>query len=509
MSRYDFCLRARPVTLLASILACVLFVTGCNDSVPFDPVSQKMISPAVDADEDLTDATSSLDLDLWTRLTQHSPSGDPDFFRLPTGHQLDRIPQDPRNPLTPSKVRLGQALYHDTALGIDPLRVEGLESYSCASCHHAQGGFMANLPQGISEGGSGFGTDGEARTLLPDYNCNPDVPDLQPIRTPTTLNSAYQELMLWNGQFGGVGDNLGTEDLWLSGTPLESNWLGLHGVETQAHAGLIVHRMGSIEASRVANLSLYQARFRAAFPGEPVSIDRLHAALAIAAYERTLLSDQAPFQKWLQGNKNAMTDAQKRGAIVFFGKAGCVACHTGPALNSMQFHALGMNDLDGSIDMGRVDLTPFQETVPDAVRRGRGGFTGVAEDDYKFKTPQLYNLKDSPFYGHGASFGTLRDVVQYKNAAVPENPIVPPAQLASGFVPLGLTDAEIDDLVAFLEEALYDADLERYVPNRVPSGNCFPTNDAQSQIDLGCIRSMQPTRTQLVWGDRPRHFSAP
>ena len=70
------------------------------------------------------------------------------------------------------------------------------------------------------------------------------------------------------------------------------------------------------------------------------------AGLAVAAYERTVLANQAPFQAWLRGNTGALTDRQKAGATVFFGKAGCVSCHTGPALNSMAFHAIGMNDLD-------------------------------------------------------------------------------------------------------------------------------------------------------------------
>ena len=134
-----------------------------------------------------------------------------------------------------------------------------------------------------------------------------------------------------------------------------------------------------------------------------------------------------------------------RGKALFYG-AGCVACHTGPALNSMSFHALGMKDLDGSHDMVRVRLDPFGGTVPDAVRKGRGGFTGLADDMYAFKTPQLYNLADSPFYGHGASFATVRQVIAYKNAAVAENPLA--GNLSPLFVPLGLTESAIDELTA-------------------------------------------------------------
>ena len=117
----------------------------------------------------------------------------------------------------------------------------------------------------------------------------------------------------------------------------------------------------------------------------------------------------------------------------------------------MTFHAMGMRDLDGAWDMSRVNLEPFGGTVPDNVRRGRGGFTGRPEDMYAFKTPQLYNLVDSPFLGHGSSFASVREVIEYKNAAVPENPLVPAGRTAAEFTPLGLTPAEITDLTAFVE----------------------------------------------------------
>lgn len=406
-------------------------------------------------------------------------------FILPDSRHFDRIPQDPANPLTREKVRLGRFLYHETALAVNNVRPEGAETYSCAACHHAQGGFQANLPQGFAEGASGFGESGEMRTVMASYMSAPDFPDCQPIRTPSAMNGAYQEITLWNGQFGGVGDNLGTEDMWTPGTPKESNHLGLHGLETQAHAGLAVHRMGDIETSRVADIPRYRALFRRAFPAEAQPVNRLNAALAIAAYERTLLANQAPFQRWLRGHSKAMTPQQKRGAMLFFGKAECVSCHTGPALNSMTFHALGMNDLDGSYD-ARVVLLPFGDTVPDDVRQGRGGFTGNDEDMYRFKTPQLYNLLDSPFYGHGASFSSVREVIEYKNAAVVQNLRVPADRISPEFKPLGLSPREVADLTAFVEEALYDADLERYLPRRLPSGNCFPVNDAASREDLGC-----------------------
>jgi cytochrome c peroxidase len=77
-------------------------------------------------------------------------------------------------------------------------------------------------------------------------------------------------------------------------------------------------------------------------------------------------------------------------------------------------------------------------------------------------------------------------VIEYKNAAVAQNAAVPASRLAAQFIPLGLTEDEIADLVAFIESALHDPNLNRYVPASLPSGNCPVVNDGQSRIDLGC-----------------------
>ena len=489
----------RSVALCAATAFCLVSI-GCADLDRDETLTGPGGAVATDGN-----ATTVLEDLLRQRLTELAPEGGMAYFLLPEATQLSDIPQDPQNPLTPEKVRLGQLLYHETCLGVGNVREGGYETYSCSSCHFAQAGFQAGRVQGIAEGGVGFGVAGEGREFNPDYLAGPEFPDCQAIRSPSSMNAAYQELMLWNGQFGGVGDNLGTEDLWLDGTPLESNRLGLHGLETQAHAGLAVHRMGDMDLSRIMDIPEYATLFAESFPGEPEPMNRYNAALAVAAYERTLLANQAPFQRWLRGERRALSPREKRGAILFFGDAGCASCHTGPALSSMSFHALGMKDLDESHDPGRVFLGFANGTVPDAVRRGRGGFTQRAEDMYEFKTPQLYNLLDSPFYGHGSSFATIREVVEYKNDAVPENSIVPEDRLAEEFVPLGLTESEIDDLVDFLELSLYDPALVRYAPDEILSGNCFPNNDPESRHDLGCDPvPIRDPRTPLFAEERER-----
>ena len=426
---------------------------------------------------DPDDPTATLSTELETTLLKAANGDGLAFFTMPASDNYAAIPQDPKNPITAEKVELGKLLYHETALTVRPKFSGNVVQASCASCHHAAAGFQAGVPQGIGTGGSGFGVRGEARTQDP--LCSVEEMDIQPVRSPSAMNLAWQPNILWNGQFGATGVNVGTEGAWTVGTPKEKNLLGFEGLEIQAIAGQDVHRM-DITNSIIPTHQTYQQMFAAAYPQDPENerINDINAGLAIAAYERTLLSNQAPFQRWLKGERTAMNEQELRGAIVFFEKGNCVSCHTGPALNSMAFHGIGMKNLQGPGTYGDDPTKPEH--------KGRGGFTGRSEDMYKFKVPQLYNLTDSRFYGHGSSFHSVRDVIVYKNNAVAENTEVPASQLSLHFTSLGLTDAEIDDLTAFVETALRDPSLTRYVPASLPSGLCFPDNDPQAKIDLGC-----------------------
>lgn len=427
-------------------------------------------------DEGSYQALSELDSDLESVLFRASNHIGVSYYKLPASDDLMAIPQDPNNPLTVEKVHLGQMLFHETALAVNSNQIEGVGTYSCASCHHAKAGFQAGKRQGIGDGGVGFGLLGEARTLHANYTSA--TVDVQPIKSPPALNVAYQKVMLWNGQFGATDVNEGTEANWTIGTPKETNNLGFEGVETQAIAGLTVHRMDMNET--IANSLAYKEYFDMAFSEVPTN-ERYtvqNAGLAIAAYERTLLANQAPFQEWLNGDLSAMSDDEKRGAILFFDRAACYTCHDGPSLASMKFAALGMDDLSGGDVLG--------SPVDEVTRKGRGGFTNNPNDNYKFKVPQLYNLKNNGSFGHGSSFNSIKEVIEYKNAAIKENLNVPEGALDYDFVPLGLSVEEIDQLTLFIENSLQDNNLERYVPESVMSGNCFPNNDSESQEDLGC-----------------------
>jgi cytochrome c peroxidase len=321
---------------------------------------------------------------------------------------------------------------------------------------------------------------GEGRRKNP-YYTGADV-DAQGARPLAVINTTYITNALWAGTFGSFNVNAGTESVWDQDTLVQINHKGLMGLEANNERALIVHRQ--VINKNVTDSLGYTAMFDAAFPDIPVEdrYTRQTAAFAIAAYFRTILTNQAPFQNWLKGDLTAMTDQQKKGALLFFGKAGCVSCHNSPSLNSNPhlFFSLGvLNHYQTGYEVFRTDIN-------DKRNLGRGGFTGREEDMHQFKVPQLYNLKDFGFYFHGASKTSLRDVVEYFNNGIPENPAIPAAQITPLFRPLHMTQDEMNDLLEFLENGLYDPNMLRYKPAVTMSGNCFPNNDLQSKVDMGC-----------------------
>lgn len=435
--------RASALRIVSAVTLCLIYLVACDLADP---------------------GRSTLDEELLDLVEKAGGARGSGAFILPDGTDLSSIPGDPRNPLTEEKVLLGRLLFHETALAQSPVKESGRGTYSCASCHHADAGFQSGVRQAIGEGGFGLGSRGSARELDSDYSVS--TADIQPIRTPSVLNAGFQNVAFWNGQFGTTGPNSGTEDRWRAGTPLELNGLGFSALETQAIAAVREHRMSGGAEYLAAEFERYDDLFRAAFP-ERSPLERATdetAALAIAAYERTLIPSRAPFQKWLGGDPAAMSDQEKRGAILFFGQAGCAGCHNGPGLGADSFHALGMHDLSGP------DLAmPFDPVDP--VHMGRGGFSGDPTEYFRYKTPQLYNLADHRYFGHGASIGSVRDVIEYKNRGVPENRFIPSDRVSPHFHPLLMNRKEIDQLESFLVRSLRDPDLDRYVPDRLPSGN--------------------------------------
>lgn len=421
--------------------------------------------------------SSPLDQQLKRTLRNLSPTRDISHFILPESDDYTSIPQGRGNPLTTEKVALGKMLFFETGLAKDAVHESGKGTFSCATCHVPSAAFMPGRVQGIADGGAGFGFNGESRNRQSEYGDG--ELDVQGARPLSLLNVAYVTNTTWSGKFGAHYVNEGTEYAWDKEEVTKVNHLGMDGLETQNIEGLGLHRM-VVDEETVDALG-YREMFDKAFRDFPESerYSNMTASFAISAYLRTLTTTQAPFQEWLKGNDSALTALEKEGALLFFGKAGCYRCHNGPALNSMEFHALGVRDLyqtPGSFQTDETDIRNF----------GRGGFTGKVEDMYKFKVPGIYNMADSPFYFHGSSKRSLWAVVEYFNAAVPENPNVPKDQIAKAFHPLRMDTREVEALVAFLENGLRDPNLNRYQPEEVLSGNCFPNNDQQSKAELGC-----------------------
>lgn len=419
-----------------------------------------------------------------------------DSFLLPNSDHLSAIPQDPDNPLTPEKVALGQLLFHDTAFAQNGLSPDETGSWSCATCHHAAAGFKSGIPQGIAEGGIGFGERGSERILADGFDPNAEEggqnsPDLQPLASPTILNSAYQDVMLWNGQFGNsaagsVNSGLPSSILTTPDTPKAENSRQLSGLETQAIAGIGVHRLKMSPDTALQTNPDYREFFEEAFSTDSGDILG-DAGKSIAAFERTVLSNQAPFQLWLRGDNSALSSGEVKGALLFFGKAGCADCHRGPALSSEagasqdeMFFSVGFDDFDQTDE--RIHLV--DEPAP---QLGRADFTGRDEDKFKFKVPQLYNLADTNVFGHGSSFSSVEDVLDYKNSGLVQN-MASVETLDSRVVPLNLDEKELGYLARFLNESLYDPDLLRYQPQSVPSGFNVVVDpfDVCSVSDAGC-----------------------
>ncbi len=419
--------------------------------------------------------TTALDELLLDVLESVSADGSLDYFKLPHFSDLSSLPQDPKNPLTEAKVQLGRMLFHETGIASNSHAEDFMMTYSCASCHSPGEGFSSPIAQSIGDGGTGMGLH---RNL--DERTSTEQADISQIRTPSLINSAFQTNMNWNGEFGATGSNYGTEYKWKNGTKHFINQKGFEGLESQAIMALEMHRMNVND--QLMQEYGYKEHFDEAFPEvyKPLRYSPEQAGKAIAAYERTLTAYNAPFQKWLRGEYDEMLEVEKKGAILFFGKAGCVSCHTGPALNSMEYHALGMKDL-AQCDEDILVKNPDHE-----VNLGRGGFTGNEEDNFKFKVPQLYNLRDMTHFGHGASFKSIEDVVDYKNEGVSENANVPQDQVSHQFLKIGLTDEEKANLAYFIKYALYDETVKDRKANYILSDFCFPNNDQESKDLLGC-----------------------
>lgn len=406
-------------------------------------------------------------------IAERSRTGSAEYFILPASGDFNALPnQDPSNPVTAEKVRLGKMLFFETGFAQDAKTTLCYETFSCATCHVPESGFLPGRIQGIADGAFGFGDLGSDRHLVSSY-IESEL-DAQGVRPLTVMNVTFMTNTFWSGTFGANDQNIGTEEFWTEAA--EVNHTGFVGLEAQNIEGQKVHRM-AINEKMLYEFG-YSEMFDEAFPDIPVA-DRYSpttASFALSAYLRSILTNEAPFQQYLKGDDEALTESEKNGALLFFGKANCVSCHSGPSFSAMNFVSLGTKDL---YEAGGVNTS-----ADDPRNMGRASLTHRQSDMHRFKVPQLYNLMSYATFFHGSSKTSIAEVVDYKIAAVSENPNVETSSVP--LQPLDLTGQERQDLINFLTSALYDSKMDRYVPEAVLSGYCFPNNDQASRVDLGC-----------------------
>jgi cytochrome c peroxidase len=366
----------------------------------------------------------------------------------PQAPGLPPVPVPAGNSITPAKVRLGQTLFWD-----EQLSASG--TVSCGTCHipTSGGGDPRTLfdPAGSTNPGfdDTFGTPDDVRgsqgvihqlengEYVPIWPFGLDV-QVTSRKAPSVINAAFAPRLFWDGRAGGVFEDPLTGAVVLAGgAALESQASEppLNTVE-MAHVGedwatvaarveaseplRLAHDVPQALAGFVAGRS-YPDLFALAFGTGDVTPARI--LMAIATYERTLVSDESPWDAFLGGDTSALTPLQQQGRNVFFGPGRCNLCHGGPLFTDQQFHDIGVR--------------------PDFEDRGLGAITGSPIDNGRFKTPSLRNVALRAPYFHNGGKATLAEVVAFYNGGgdFQAEPLIQP---------LGLTPQQRIALVAFL-----------------------------------------------------------
>jgi cytochrome c peroxidase len=298
---------------------------------------------------------------------------------LPAGLDpaLRKIPAS--NPLTPQKVELGRRLYFDRRLSKDG-------TVSCATCHDPARGWTDQSPVSIGIGGQKGS-----------------------LSAPALINRVFSEAQFWDGRAPSLEEQVKS--------PIENP------IE-----------MGESRDSVVAKLAMvagYQPLFQAAFGDGAVTFDRM--AMAIASFVRTVVSGDSPYDRFLAGNKSALSASAVRGREVFFDnqKGRCSICHSGDNFTDEKFHNIGVG---------------WSEERGTFAHLGRFEASKRLEDRGAFKTPTLRNLTETAPYMHDGSETTLVAVVEYYDRGGNKNP-----QLDKEMRPLNLSAQEKEDLVEFLK----------------------------------------------------------
>ena len=237
------------------------------------------------------------------------------------------------------------------------------------------------------------------------------------------------------------------------------NWDGARkSIEHQnsgAWGGAVAGNLDSALAEeRLAQIPDYVERFNRVFGTSYPKWD--DALRAVATYQRTVTSINAPFDSFIEGDEEAISDAAKAGYELFTGKAGCIACHNGPLTSDDSYHATGVpqNPVFFTDPLKQITFRYEQAAkgVPEEVYRTTSDDLGLYYvtkqeiDMGKFRTPSLRDLCYTSPFMHNGLFNTLEEVVAFYNDGGGEGPNIDPL-----IQPLGLSDGEQSDLVAFLE----------------------------------------------------------
>ncbi len=310
---------------------------------------------------------------------------------------------------------------------------------------------------------------------------------------PSVIGFAFNNRLLFGG-FAGEPDS----------APGGLNPFGHPAQENVALLLLDAHRMLEDQSAELQKIPAYRKLFRDAFPAEAAQapdctpapnprgcdalINDVTALRATASFMRTVVTRNTPWDRFLAGSNHALSEGQRRGARLFFtpaerGGAGCFGCHSGPMLNKQvndpdvtgvgqfveeNFHNLGLRDhpLQALNVAGRSNPA-FRDD-------GRKEITGRDSDAFKFRTLTLRQLKDGRFFFHNGAFTTVKEVVKYFNAGLPQDAQAAAAgTLSQRFTHprgtgsprgLGLDDRQVDDLADFLEHGLYDPGFVTFDP---------------------------------------------
>lgn len=404
-------------------------------------------------------------------LFASAASAQEDDLRQRFGLQpLPPLPYPANNPYNPDRVELGRLLFFDPILS-------GEKDTACGTCHLPTLGLADGLPLAIGVGGKGLGPG--------------RVTGVSAITGDTIITEPRHTMTLFN--VGYNGDESG-----LPSTKGFMLWDGKdRGLEAQALRPLIVRvelrgdayeREMAVDSvlTRLRGIPEYVALFERAFPAETDSVVRqlprlgcLHDPTplqsvitrstfgrALAAFEREQNTVNTAYDRYVAGDDQALTPAQRRGLELFHTKGRCANCHSGPLFTDSSFRVQGVEQ----IGPGRASATTNTGT-PRPTGRDEGRFlnSGNRSDIGAFRVVGLRQIAQTAPYMHDGALATLEDVIEFYDRGGGDEETIDPENLDPELVPLGLSAEEKQDLLAFMH-ALTDSTIAVHVPARVPSG---------------------------------------